>query len=514
MRRSFAALTVGALTIVMLVASYLLFQYTSEKAGGAKGYRVHALFHNALGIYDKTRVLSAGLRVGQVEERVLDQESGKAKVFLLVDPEIRLYENAVVGKKSASLLGEYYLDIDPGRPFEMKDGKQVEVPRLKEGDRIKNVTEPAEMGEIMDSVNTILPVLKTILDDVKGLTGGPIKDIANNTNQLIERNSIIVERLLGRMDEIAATVEGITKSEADDVKVALHNVREITEGIKGLVGTTQGQVSGAGEDLRSSLQLLQRGTQKLHRSVDCLDKSLNHVEKITGKIADGEGTVGHLITDDTVAKNLDSITDDANSLLHGVTRLQTIVGMRTEFNYLAGTFKNYLSVTLMPRPDKFYLIEVVDDPRGYRTQSQVYQDSSQTGQNLTKTITTTEQLRLTFQFGKRIGPFVGRFGVKESTGGVGADLYLFDDRLMLSADVFDMRSNQYPRAVGRASVAVYKRMVYLVGGVDDVFNYVRTQGAAGGFFDWFLGAQLVFNDEDLKSLLLFGGGSAASSASK
>jgi hypothetical protein len=43
---------------------------------------------------------------------------------------------------------------------------------------------------------------------------------------------------------------------------------------------------------------------------------------------------------------------------------------------------------------------------------------------------------------------------------------------------------------------------------------VRTQGATGGFFDWFLGAQLVFNDEDLKSLLLFGGGKAASSASK
>jgi hypothetical protein len=50
--------------------------------------------------------------------------------------------------------------------------------------------------------------------------------------------------------------------------------------------------------------------------------------------------------------------------------------------------------------------------------------------------------------------------------------------------------------------------------VDDVFNYTRTKGAAGGFFDWFLGAQLVFNDEDLKTLLLFGGASAASSAGK
>jgi phospholipid/cholesterol/gamma-HCH transport system substrate-binding protein len=506
-RRSFAALTVGALTLVMLAASYLLFQYTSERMSGGKGYRVYGLFHNALGVYEKTRVLSAGLRVGQVEERVLDQETGKAKVFLRIDPEIRLYENAAIGKKSASLLGEYYLDIDPGTPFAMKDGKKVEIPRLKEGDRIMFVTEPAEMGEIMDSVSTILPVLKAILEDVKGLTSGPIKDIANNANEMIERNSVVVERLLGRMDEIAATVEGITKSEADDVKVALRNVREITEGIKGLVGTTQGQVSGAGEDLRSSLQ-------KLQRSVDSLDKSLNHVEKITGKMADGEGTVGHLLADDTVAKNLDSITDDVSSITHGISRLQTIVGLRTEFNYLAGQFKNYLAITLMPRPDKFYLIEVVDDPRGSRTKSQVSVDSSKDGNYSATTITTTEALRLTFQLGKRIGPVAGRFGIKESTGGIGVDLYLFDDRLMLSADVFDMRSNQYPRFAGRAYLAVYKRMVYLLGGVDDVFNNVKTQGLAGGTTDWFFGAQLVFNDEDLKSLLLFGGGSAASSASK
>jgi hypothetical protein len=32
--------------------------------------------------------------------------------------------------------------------------------------------------------------------------------------------------------------------------------------------------------------------------------------------------------------------------------------------------------------------------------------------------------------------------------------------------------------------------------------------------DWFMGASLVFNDEDLKTMLMFGGASAASSAGK
>jgi hypothetical protein len=85
---------------------------------------------------------------------------------------------------------------------------------------------------------------------------------------------------------------------------------------------------------------------------------------------------------------------------------------------------------------------------------------------------------------------------------------------MLSADMFDTRSNQYPRLTARAYLAVYKKYLYLVGGVDDVLNYTRTQGTAGGFFDWFMGLQLMFNDEDLKTLLLFGGASAAGAAGK
>ena len=507
MRRSLAGLTVGALALVVLVTTYLLFQYTSKKIAGGGGYRVHALFHNALGVYERTRVLSAGLRIGQVEERVLDQESGKAKVFLRIMPDIKLYESAAIAKKAASLLGEYYLEIDPGSPVAVRGGQRVALRELHEGDEIKIVTEPVEMGDIMNSVGETLPILRDILSDVKTLTSGPIKDMANNANQLLERNSVIVERLLGRIDDIAATVQGITRAEADDVRVTLRNAREITEAIKGLVGTTQGQVSGAGQDLRSSLQ-------KLQSSIDNLDKSLHNVDKITGRMADGEGTVGHLLTDDTVAKNLDSITDDISGLTRGVNRLQTIVGLRMEYNYMAHNFKSYVSVQLAPRPDKFYLIELVDDPRGYRSAETTVGYSSQVGAYSNEQITTTDKLRFSFMFGKRWGPLQGRFGIKESTGGVGGDLFLFNDHLMLSTDIFDTRSNQYPRVTARGYLAIYKKYLYLVGGVDDVLNYTRTQGTAGGFFDWFMGLQLVFNDEDLKTLLLFGGASAAGAAGK
>jgi phospholipid/cholesterol/gamma-HCH transport system substrate-binding protein len=507
MRRSWAAFTVGALTLVVVGIGYGLFRYTSEKMGGHEGYVVFALFRDALGLTAKSRVLSAGITVGEIEGRFLDQESGKAKVTIRMKPEITIYENAMVSKKSASLLGEFYLDVDPGTPFGMKDGQRVTMRKLKDGDRIMNVFEQVGTADIMNEVGSTLPILKEILLDVRSLTSGQVKDIATNVNEMIEKNSVTLERLLNRMDNIAASIEGITREESDDIKISLQNIREITEGVKGLVGTSEGTVNTTGQELRSSLQ-------KLQKSVDSLERSLTNTEKITGKIAGGEGTVGKLINDPAIAENVEQITEDAGDFVRGVTRLQTIVGLRTEYNYLANTFKTYFQVQLAPRPDKFYLIEIVDDPRGFREQTTEFVDSSERGTFSETRVKLSEKLRISFMFGKRWGPITGTFGIKESTGGVGLAVHLLDDRLTLSTDIFDTRSNQYPRVQGRATLAVYKKYFHLIAGLDDAFNLTRNRGGGGGFFDWFFGAQLQFNDEDLKSLLLFGGSAVSGAASK
>jgi phospholipid/cholesterol/gamma-HCH transport system substrate-binding protein len=411
-----------------------------------------------------------------------------------------------VSKKSASLLGEYYLEIDPGTPYALVNGQRMEMTELKGGEQIKNVREPTGMADLMADVGTILPILKDILLDVHKLTSGTITDIATNVNNLIETNSIVLERLLNRVDHIAANIEGVTSAEAGDAKVAIKNVREITESIKTLVGSSEGEVKSTGSAVRGSLA-------KLQSTVDNLDRTLHNMETITSRLEKGQGTAGRLLTDDTIANNVEEITEDAGTFVHGITKLQTIVGLRAEYNFISHTTKEYLSVMLVPRPDKFYLIELVEDPRGFREETSAVTNSSKNGVESITTVSTSQKLRFTLMLGKRVGPIAGRFGIKESTGGIGADLFLLDDRLTLSVDIFDTLSNQYPRVKPTLLAAIWKRNLYLVAGADDVINTTRATAGAGGGIDWFLGGQLVFNDEDLKSLLLFGG-SAASGAAK
>lgn len=501
MRRSWAAVWVGLVVLAAMGASYKLFMYTRE--GGEEGYRVHALFQDALGIFQKTAVRSAGIDVGHILDRSYDAARNKAKVNLSINQGIVLYENAVVSKRAASLLGEFYLEMDPGTAIDARTGRANR--QLKDGDEIKNVLEQTQVGTILDQVGLTLPLLKDILRDVKELTGGPVKQIADNANQMMAKNSVVLERLLLRIDNIAASVETITREESDDFRASLRNVREITEGIKDLVGASKGEVASTGGEIRGSVQ-------KLQKSIDNLERSLSNIEKITGKIDEGKGTVGKLVNDDGIADNIEQITEDAGGLVHSITKLQTSIGLRSEYNALTHTLKHYFQITLAPRPDRFYLIELVDDPRGFREKTRKRIDSSERGLVEETSITTSEKLRFTLQIGQRWGMVTGRMGLKESTGGLGVDLHFFDDRLMLSTDIFDTRSNEYPRVQARANLALYKQNLFLVGGVDDVLNQEPALASGGAFFDWFMGLKLQFHDEDLKSLLFVGGGAAGAAA--
>ena len=511
MRRSWASITVGALVLIVAVLTYWLVRSVNEHAGGSEGYTVWAVFRDASGLFEKSRVQTAGISVGQIEKRGLYLDTARAKIVVRMQPGIKLYDNAVVTKKSASLLGEYYLEIDPGSEYGEVKGQKVKARLLKDGDEIKNVIEPVSLGDMMASVGTLIPVMREILQDVRTLTSGPISDIANNVSELIERNSEVLDRLLSRVEHIAATVDNVTTAEAGDVKESIKNVREITESIKSLIGTTHEQVAKLGEKGGGSID-------KLQASIDNLDKTMKNMEEVTSKINDGKGTIGELVNNPTIAQNVEQITEDAGGFVRSITQLQTIVGLRSEYNFLTSSFKNYLSIQLMPRPDKFYLIELVEDPRGYRTKTITIDNNSQTGTSSDTRITLTEQLRFTLQFGKRVAvspntAIGGRFGIKESTGGIAGDLYLFRDKLLLSVDVFDAKANTYPRIKATMSYAIWERNLFLIAGADDMANYVRAPGG-GALFDYFAGLQLTFNDEDLRSLLLFGGGAAAGAASK
>ena len=71
-----------------------------------------------------------------------------------------------------------------------------------------------------------------------------------------------------------------------------------------MVGSNQ---QGQG-DFKDSVKSLKSNLAKL-------DASLTNVQEITDKINKGQGTIGHLVNDDKLAKNLDKASTQLTNLL-------------------------------------------------------------------------------------------------------------------------------------------------------------------------------------------------------
>jgi phospholipid/cholesterol/gamma-HCH transport system substrate-binding protein len=510
---------VGGFLGILLVAGYFAIVYVAKGMEG-EGYKLVAYFSDATGLVEKSRVQIAGIVVGHISERrfvetpprpELIREKRFARITVALPDDATIFENAAIYKKTASLLGEFYLEIDPGTATDLATGKAHR--RLKPGDEILLVVGAVTSDDILRRVDDTLPTLKAIAEDIRELTRpeGPLPSIARNLNQSIAENKDTLRNVMLNLEGITGDVRNVTRGADKDVRVIVDDVKSITSAIRELVGTGD-------EEVRATTGKVKMTLDKLSTAIEKLDRALGNVADITGGVKAGEGNLGRLVKDEALIDSVERAAEDTGELIRGITRLQTIVGLRTEYNVLANTIKSYVAVQLQPRPDKYFLIELVQDPRGSRhvTQSlETTTDPNRPQRVFTETVEVEDKLRFSFQFAKRLNfsrSFAStvRFGIKESTGGVGADVHLFRNRLEIQNDLFDPVANRFPRLKSLFAFEFFKHM-YVVGGVDDILND-RPQIGAGGGRDYFAGAQLKFNDEDLRGMLFVGGAAVGAAA--
>src|SRR5262245_9326155 len=99
-----AALKVGITTLLILVIGYLAFRFVAKGIQGEEGYEVFAMFRDATGLVDKSRVQVAGLTIGEIKGRRL--VGPLARVDLKLRHDTKVWSNAAVVKKTVSLVGE------------------------------------------------------------------------------------------------------------------------------------------------------------------------------------------------------------------------------------------------------------------------------------------------------------------------------------------------------------------------------------------------------------------------
>jgi phospholipid/cholesterol/gamma-HCH transport system substrate-binding protein len=490
MKDSLKSAKVGLAVVLGVALVAWVYRYIDSGGRGEAGYTVYALFDDAQGLIVKSRVVIAGIPIGTIRSIGLDGE--KARVDIDIDKGVVLYEDATVRVRAVSLLGEKILSIWPGTP-----GRDT----LVDGDRIRVVVESLGTDDVVNTVGRVAEDIKSVTTQLKRAFGNDVAgdQMASALKDLSEALAAVNRTIQANEELVSRTIENIAETtELGGPKLVriLENIEAVTADVRDILGEHKDELgSGIGE--------VDDTIASIHRAAQQLEAVLADVKTVTGRTAEGSGTLGRLTQDEALVDEIEGIAEGLNDIVGIWGRLRTIAELRSEYNLLSNTFKTYFSLRLQTRESRYYLVQLVDDPRGDLRVTQSYVRRSpaipgEPGEYQETRITRSDRLRFTIMMGKTVGPATFRFGILESKGGLGLDLHGLDDRLELATDIWAFGEQIYPRLRSRLAFEFVKHL-YVVAGIDDVMNPSR---------DVFLGLQLRFDDEDLKGILPFAGGLA------
>ncbi len=488
MRGFSTELKVGIFALIVLaVLSYMTFKVSGKEWLHKEGYTLYVYFSNVSGLDEKTKIKVAGVDAGVIEKIAL--EGNRVKLSLRIYPEIRLYRDAVASIKTSGLLGDKYLEIKPG----------TEKIELKEGEIIQRVHEPMDIDDMIYKLAGISDSFQTLtknINDIFGTeetkkalkeTAANLAKLTKNLNTAVTANDRRLKKTLEGINTLTVSINKLVEDNSSEITDTVSNLRVLSAEAPEMVK----ELKGAAKELKS---LLKENRPKIARLMEKTDKTMSSVQKVAEKIEKGEGTIGKLVTDERLYESVTKAASGIENTIARIERFKTFMTFKGEYLTKTGDGKGYFDLILKPRPDKYYILGVVDDPLGSVTTTKTV--TSVNG------VTTVEEedvierkVEFTAQIAKRFKDSVLRIGLKENTVGLGADQFFMNDRLKVSADIWDFDNEE--EGAGRPHLKLSMdyylfRNIFVSGGVDNLLNS-RWRGV-------YFGGGIKFEDEDLKYL--------------
>ncbi len=129
---------------IFVIAGLLCVAYMTVKLGkisltGDEYYSLYAGFASVSGLRVSNLVEIDGIEVGRVERMSIDQEKQRAVVELKIRKGIKVYDDASASIRTAGLIGDRFIQIEPGGSGEI----------LKPGGTITETSAPMDLDELI-----------------------------------------------------------------------------------------------------------------------------------------------------------------------------------------------------------------------------------------------------------------------------------------------------------------------------------------------------------------------------
>ena len=280
---------IGFVVITFIV--YLVFAVTAVQGNPfSHHYTVHARFTNVVGLSKNDFITVKGVRVGRVS--AIDQAGGLADVSLSFDS-IRLHDDATAIVRPRNLLGETWLQVDPGtlsRP-ELPDGTVLPV---------RSTVTPVQLDAVL---NTLAPPVRSALAQLIRTTGSGLHGRGEDLSVLVRES----ETTLG---STTAMVDAFDSPQLGDLIAHLNAAT-------GTLATHSRQLTGMVDNGNSLLAALAGDTRNVQAVIEHAGVALAKADAVLHDRTGGLGdTIGEL---DSATRSVTTLVDEARPLVDAVS---------------------------------------------------------------------------------------------------------------------------------------------------------------------------------------------------
>ncbi|MEO1942373.1 MAG: MlaD family protein [Campylobacterales bacterium] len=457
--------------IGLLSLLYLTFRVKDLQSWRERGYPLYGYLKDATGLSIGAKVKMQGVDIGILKG--LQLEGTRVKVAMMIKPSIQVPADSNISIGQDNMLGGRYLRIiPPSNPTKLYSENYCKTHQCL----LTHYTPVASIEDVLNNVNRAVTQVREILGKI---------------NRTLDQNA------------------------TRNLQVTIANVKEASAQLKELLTALNKKAPGVLENADSLIttykrtgQILNRKLPKLLSKLDWLFTSANQVlrtiDRNISTLAGEYKKVGKnfnlILTENR--KNIKGTLKGAeeffaeggksfkklDKFLGSFTKSVLDVQIGGDYYGNDGFYRTYADLTYIPRPTKYYIFSVVNS-RDYSSWNKIGKDE--------------DRFLISAQLGKRYGDWLIRGGVIENTGGVGLDYFHWKDRLKLSGELFDFNGDNDLRGK-RANLRLFGRYLflkhlYIRAGVDNTLNPEAR--------NFFVGAGIKFQDNDLKSIAVGGASS-------
>jgi len=265
---------------IFLLIGFLILIYMSlrvSKLERIQGEHYFALFPTVSGLTKGAPVEVAGVVVGRVEK--IELEGKMAKVRFVISKEVALFEDAKATLRTHGALGDKFIEIDPGT----------------------SEKEPLKPGEVILSTY-VTPDLDQLFLSLQKTAQG-FADMGEALRELMGE-----------------------KETRDALKELVVNLRDSSREFKGFLANNRARLDNTISNLESFSKGLNPLLEKASSGLDKMQSTLSSLEEVSQNIKEGKGTLGKLISDESLYKDLKDTTEEFKLFAERINRGEGTLG--------------------------------------------------------------------------------------------------------------------------------------------------------------------------------------------